>query len=142
MKRKTHLHEKPCVCISLRRAAQKVTDLYDMALKPAGVSANQYSLLINISRMEGCGTGELAQQVRLEKSTLVRTLQPLLRDGLITDKSLGENRKRRLYLTPAGKEVLQKACSLWSKTQEEIIAKLGKNYEEIMDIFAKIDLLK
>jgi Transcriptional regulators len=133
--------KKPCVCIYLRRITKKVTDYYDLALKPAGVSVNQYSLLENISRIEGCSTGELAKQVRLEKSTLVRTLQPLLRDGFITDKSLGKNRRRNLYLTPSGKEVLKMAFPLWAKVQDEIVEKLGKNHDELMEIFKTIDSL-
>lgn len=140
MKLRDYIPGKPCVCINLRRISQKVTELYDRALKPAGVSVNQYSLLVNIGRKEGCGTGELAKRVRLEKSTLVRTLQPLLRDGLIVDKYSGERRQRRLYLTPAGKDVLQKAFQLWNKAQEEVTAKLGMNYEELIGIFRRIDL--
>ena len=134
-----YIDQEPCVCIYLRRIAKKVTDFYDKALESAGVSVNQYSLLVNIIRIEGCSIGELAQRVRLEKSTLVRTLQPLLRDGFITDKSSGENRRRRLYLTPSGKKVLKKALPLWSKAQDEIIGKLGKNHGELIAVFNAID---
>ncbi|MDR1125916.1 MAG: MarR family winged helix-turn-helix transcriptional regulator [Deltaproteobacteria bacterium] len=140
MKKRNYLPEAPCICISLRRISHKVTDFYDKALKSTGVSINQYSLLINISRMEGCGTGELAQRVRLEKCTLVRTLQPLLRDGLIADKSSGTARRRRLHLTPAGEDVLKKALPLWDKAQEDVAVKLGKSYEELMRIFNEVDL--
>lgn len=140
MKKRDYIPETPCICINLRRIAQKVTDFYDKALKSVGVTINQYSLLVNISRIEGCGTGELAQRVRLEKSTLVRTLQPLLREGLIEDKSLGEIRRRRLYITPRGEEVLKKAFPLWKKAQEEVGIKLGKSHKDLMDIFNQIDL--
>lgn len=123
----------------LRRISQKITDLYDDILSPAGVSANQFSLLANISRMEGCGTGELARRVRLEKSTLVRTLQPLLRDGLIVDNSSAGNRKRQLCVTPAGHEVLEKAVPLWNKAQAEVVSKLGTDHAALMELFDKVD---
>lgn len=125
---------KPCVCISLRRIAQKLTDFYDKALAPAGISINQYSLLRNISRMEGCGTGELARHVRLEKSTLVRTLQPLMRDGLIVDKAPEGTRRRSLFLSPAGRAVLETAIPLWQSAQEEVIARLGPSYEGLLQL--------
>lgn len=140
MKKRSYIPASPCVCINLRRIAQKVTDFYDNALKPAGVSVNQYSLLVNISRMEGCGTGELAQRVRLEKSTLVRTLQPLLRDGFIVDKSSGPSRRRQLYLTPPGESVLKKAFPLWSKAQEEVAVKLGTSHAELAELFKRADV--
>ncbi|CAK7034347.1 MAG: hypothetical protein DELT_00497 [Desulfovibrio sp.] len=140
MKKQSETLKSPCICINLRRTAQKVTEFYDSALQSVGVSVNQYSLLRNISRIAGCGTGELAQQVRLEKSTLVRTLQPLLRNGLIVDKSSGTARRRRLYVTPAGEDVLAKALPLWNKAQKDVAVKFGKSYEELMTIFAEVDL--
>ena len=140
MKHRDYLPETPCVCIHLRRIAQKVTELYDNALKPTGITLNQYSLLVNISRIEGCGTGELAQRVKLEKSTLVRTIQPLLRNGLIIDKASGGKRRRRLYLTPAGEDVLKAAFPLWNKAQEEVAARLQYAHVTLMEIFEEIDL--
>ena len=140
MKKRDYLPEKPCVCINLRRIAQKVTDLYDTALKPAGITVNQYSLLVNISRIEGCGTGELAKQIKLEKSTLVRTLQPLLRNGFIVDRASEGQRRRRLYLTPAGEETLKAAFPLWNKAQEDVAERLHHKQENLMELFAEIDL--
>ena len=128
----------PCLCIALRRAAQKVTEWYDEALKPAGITVNQYSLLANIDRMEGCGTGELAQRVKLEKSTLVRTLHPLLRDGLILDNAPATSRRRQLFVSPRGKDVLKKAFPLWELAQKKIVLALGENHAALMDIFTRL----
>lgn len=140
MKKRGYIPQDRCVCITFRRIAQKLTDIYDKALAPVGVSVNQYSLLVNVARMEGCGTGELAQQVRQEKSTLVRTLHPLLRDGLIVDESSPESRRRRLFLTPRGEDVLKKAFPLWKKAQKEVITKLGKCHEELADFLERMEL--
>ena len=134
-----YIPQNPCICINLRRVAQRVTDYYDRALKPAGVSLNQYSLLVNIYRIEGCGTGELAQAVRLEKSTLVRTVQPLLRDGLVTDRSAATDRRRRLFLTAEGRAVLVRAYPLWTAAQDEVAARLGKNHDQLMAFFEALD---
>ena len=140
MKERDYIPQKPCICINLRRIAHKVTELYDNALKPSGLTVNQYSLLVNISRLEGCGTGELAGQVRLEKSTLVRTLQPLLRAGLIVDKASDGKRKRCFCITPAGEEKLEAAFLLWNKAQAEVAARLRTNRETLMALFEAIEL--
>ena len=124
-----------CVCIRMRRVAYRVTDFYDQALEPAGISINQYSLLVNISRLERCGTGELARHVRLEKSTLVRTLQPLLKTGLIIDCSPEGNRRRQLALTPLGQDILKQALPLWENAQNALRARLGKSFDELMEFF-------
>lgn len=140
MKIRDYIPTTPCICINLRRLSQKTTEFYDQALKPLGVSVNQYSLLVSISRLEGCGTGQLARHVKLEKSTLVRTLQPLFRDGLIVDASAEEKRKRRMYLTPAGEDILKKAFPLWEKAQKDIAAELGVDYAELVDFLGKLNL--
>lgn len=142
MKSREYLPEASCICINLRRLSQKATEFYDRALKPLGVSVNQYSLLVSIGRLEGCGTGQLARYVQLEKSTLVRTLQPLFRDGLIVDRSDGEKRKRRIHLTPAAEKVLKKAYPLWQKAQEDVAAEFGMGYEEFMAFLEKLNLWK
>lgn len=132
----------PCVCIALRRVTQKVTDFYDQALKSTGININQYSLLINIKHIEGCGTGELAQRVGLEKSTLVRTLQPLLRDGFVIDGAPQNSRSRQLYLSEKGQTTLKKAQPLWSKAQEDVIHQLGvtaKSFGKILDSLYQLE---
>ena len=40
-----------CHCIQLRRAASRVTERYDMALAPAGLTVGQYSLLAHLERL-------------------------------------------------------------------------------------------
>ena len=133
-----HIPKTPCVCINLRRIAQKVTDIYDHALKPVGITINQFSLLATIRQIKGCGTGELARQVGLEKSTLVRTLHPLLNNGLVIDKSPPSSRRRQLYLSAEGNAVFKRAFPLWRKTQDEINARLGRQHDELMEIFSTI----
>ncbi|MFT4301248.1 MAG: MarR family winged helix-turn-helix transcriptional regulator [Desulfovibrio sp.] len=122
--------------------SQRVTGFYDTALEPAGISVTQYSLLANIWRMPGCGTGQLAQRVRLERSTLVRTLQPLLSQGFIVDKAPGGSRKRQLHLSPLGEEIYAKAVPLWQQAQTNVKLHLGESYEALWHIFTQIDTLE
>lgn len=136
------LSQKPCICINFRRITQKITELYDKELSPTGLTINQYSLLVNISRIEGCCISELAQQVKQEKSTLVRTLQPLFKAELIFDRSTNESRRRLLFLTASGKNRLKNARPLWEKAQQQITSTLGCGYDELLALFEKIDHLE
>ena len=141
MKKRDYLPTEPCICINLRRIGLKVTELYDNALESVGLSVTQYSLLVNLCRNEGCSTGELAERVKLEKSTLVRTLRPLLQRDLVVDKSTpGGGRRRCLYLTATGEEILEKAFPLWQKAQQEVTAKLGVQYHELVTFFERVNL--
>ena len=127
-------HESRCVCIHLRHAARKITSYYDNALQPSGITAAQYAILINLIKKEGCGTGELAKMVNLEKSTLVRNLRPLLANGLIEDKSTSENRARKLFVTTKGKEAMNLALPLWKEAQLRMKQVLNGKDSELVDL--------
>lgn len=130
----TPLPTEPCLCTRTRRTAQKLTDYYDKVLQASGISVNQYALLVNIARLGECGTGELAQK-RAGKSTLVRTLKPLLAAGLIADASAPGSRKRKMRLTPEGERTLQNAIPLWQQAQDELKNRLGDDHERLIHLF-------
>ena len=135
------IDKTPCLCIRMRRASQKMTDFYGRMLASVGLTLNQFSLLVNISRMEGCGTGELARKVGQDKSTLVRTLEPLMREGLIVDRAPENERKRQLHVTQQGRAVLNQATPMWAEAQTRLAAKLGKSHAELMAFFDRLDEL-
>ena len=114
-----------CYCINLRRAANAVSQLYDESLKPTGLSVNQFSLLRNIRRLGSCSVSDLAVYVGQERTTLVRTLKPLLVQGLIEDKAEQGRRNRELQITEQGNAVLDKGAALWKNAQTQIEEKLG-----------------
>ena len=55
-----------CSCFNLRRAARRVTQVYDHALAPSGLKATQFALL---AVLEGDVAGEGIAMTRLELST-------------------------------------------------------------------------
>ena len=117
-----------CYCINVRRAANRITDFYDRLLHPFGISINQFCILNNLSMMSGCGTGELANQLQLEKSTLVRSLKPLQEVGYVEDTSAPGSRSRQLRLTRKGEYILAQAKPSWEAAQKQVKAKLGSDH--------------
>lgn len=131
----TKKHISNCYCINLRRAANVVTDFYDRILKPIGLTVNQYSLLINISRLGTSSVSDLADHVGLERTTLVRSLKPLFKLGYIEDISEIGQRNRQLQVTQEGQQVLQRGEILWRKAQSELEQKVGKEkLEQLSEI--------
>lgn len=124
-----------CYCIQLRRTTGILSALYDKHLAPVNLTINQYSLLINLQRLEVCSVSELAEKVRLERTTCVRMVKPLMKRGLVCDNSSKGERSRKLALTDEGKDLLKRAIPLWEKAQEELDRKLGK---EKVDTFLSI----
>ncbi len=121
-----------CYGIKLRRAAGNITEYYDRILKPAGLTLNQFSLLGSINKLGVCSIVQLAKNVGLEKSTLVRTLKPLLGAGYIEDTSIKGSRNRQLKLTKQGLLALYRGNIHWQDAQTHIREDIGIENMELL----------
>ena len=106
-----------CYCISFRRTARAVTAYYDRMLSPSGITINQYSLLLNLYRIAPCSVSTLAKAMRLDRTTLVRNIKPLIGAGLIQDLAKEGERDRQLIISGTGLATLEAAQKLWEKAQ-------------------------
>lgn len=132
----------PCYCINLRRAAGGITELYDRALAPSGLTVNQYSLLQGLRKLEKPSVTALAQRQGLERSTLVRNLSPLLQAGYVRDVAQASARNRQLLLTLKGEEILRQAQPLWRQAQEQVSEALGEeNLKSLMRTLEQLENL-
>lgn len=128
-----------CHCINIRRAANRISKFYDNTLKSIGLSVNQYSLLVNLSRLERSNITTLANYVDLERTTLVRTIKPLIEKQFIEDIAIEGKRDRELVLTEKGLEKVRQGEILWTKAQNEIENRVGKeNIKLLYEILEKI----
>ncbi len=114
-----------CACFSLRKAARAVTQLYDDALRPAGVLATQLPLLAATGRLERATVTELAEAMVMDRTTLTRNLKPLERDGLVRTEPGKDRRVREVSLTKKGQNVLVEAYPLWRQAQATVTRRLG-----------------
>ena len=113
----------PCTCFRLRRATRQVTRLYDQALAGAGLGVNQYSILRHARTP--LTVGELAARLGMDRTTLNRNLQPLLREGWLAEERGADPRQRVLSITTAGRRRLEQARPLWRRAQRRIDELLG-----------------
>ena len=72
-----------CNCFALRQASRFVTQLYERHLSPAGLTAAQFTILSRLSRAPGATAAELADDLVMDRTTVVRALKPLQRDALV-----------------------------------------------------------
>lgn len=112
-----------CICVNLRRAARAMTALYDAALAPAGIKVTQFSLLRSVQRNEPAAIGTLSGELDLDRTTLARNLDPLLRDGLVELAAGNDRRVTEVRLTAKGRHTIAKAIPLWQKAQADVAAR-------------------
>jgi DNA-binding MarR family transcriptional regulator len=115
----------PCYCGSIRQASRVVTQIYDKALKPSGVKITQFSILRTLAHFPGLTTGEMAEALVMDSTTLTRTLK-IIHDSKWIESTPGEDKRERHWsLTEEGKARLQEAVPLWKKAQKEFAAMMS-----------------
>jgi DNA-binding MarR family transcriptional regulator len=115
-----------CTCFHLRKAARRVSQIYDQFLEPHGLTVTQYGLLAHLRAFDGVGIGCLAQKLVMDPTTLTRNLRPLVRRGLVrSTPDDGDRRNRKLSLTAAGRTAWTRARPGWEGAQRRVADALG-----------------
>jgi DNA-binding MarR family transcriptional regulator len=114
-------------CFAIRQAARHVTQIYDRHLANVGLTITQFSLLGWLSRQGPMTMKQLSEAMRIQRTTLVRTIQPLRRNSLISSEALGADaRALSISLTPAGEARLAAGRKHWHAAQAEFEHRFGK----------------
>src|SRR4051812_9295246 len=71
-----------CVCFNLRWAARVMTKFFDDELRRHGIRATQSAILLALKARKSWTMAELSEALGMERTTLIRNLRPLQRDGL------------------------------------------------------------
>ncbi|MHC1720389.1 MAG: MarR family winged helix-turn-helix transcriptional regulator [Clostridiaceae bacterium] len=131
-----------CYCLKMRRASADVTKFYDRMLETSGVSVGQFSILLNISKSEKGSVKELADMAELDRSTLARSIKPLINRKLVYDGKDEGARDSKLMLTEEGKNVLEQAKALWEEAQTKMRDNLkGHGITELDKMLRALEML-
>ncbi|GHO59673.1 MarR family winged helix-turn-helix transcriptional regulator [Ktedonobacter robiniae] len=116
-----------CLLTRTRRISRIMTNMYDQALRPYGVNAPQFSLLVLIAKLGGASRAEIGRANYQERSTLTRNLALLLTEGWVEEMVSDQGgRSRPLVLSQAGKELLVSAAPAWRAAQVKAKQLLGE----------------
>src|SRR5260370_24218642 len=102
-----------CMCASVRRASQALTNLYDATLAPSGLRVMQSSLLAHLASVDEATLTRLAEMRVIDRTTLTRNLTPLERAGLVTVTAGVDRRTRVVRITDAGRAAMKRAFPYW-----------------------------
>ena len=114
-------------CFAIRQAARYVSQIYDRHLAHVGLTITQFSLLGRLRRTGAMTMKQMAEAMRMERTTLVRTVQPLRRNGLVSSDALGADaRALTVTITRAGEERLKEGGQHWQAAQAEFEHRFGE----------------
>lgn len=118
---------RQCILTRARQISRVLTAAYDQALRPHGINATQFALLVVLHELGPISRADLGRRNHQDRSTLTRNLQPLLAQGWIAEDvaEAGDGRSRPLSVTRDGKALLKRAAPAWERAQDAAKALIG-----------------
>jgi DNA-binding MarR family transcriptional regulator len=125
-KTKSEVVRLPCACANLRRAARLVSQLYEEAIRPTGVTGPQFTLLQALKIGRGISQKQLGEILGIDSTTLTRTLALLEKRGWLSAEPAEDRRALRLGLTKAGEREYERVLPYWQSAQKKFKHALGE----------------
>jgi len=124
---------KNCVCFNLRRVTRVVTQFFDSEGRENGIRSTQASILLTLKAFGTANMAELSESLGMDRTTLVRNLGPLQRDGLVATHGGGRGGRVELALTVKGRKQIEDLMPSWHAAQSAAVEILGeKRWSEIL----------
>src|SRR6266516_3805359 len=115
-----------CVCFNLRWVTRAVTQFYDAEMRRHGIRPTQGSILESLKTKDNWHMAELSDWLGMERTTLVRNLRPLQRNGLVRVSGGGRGRLVELAITAKGRKQIEKLAPAWKSAQRAAVKTLGE----------------
>lgn len=115
-----------CVCFNLRRVTRLVTQYYDSEMRRHGIRPTQGTILASLMARESWNMAELSDWLGMERTTLVRNLRPLQRDGFLNASGGGRGGRVELSITAKGRKQIEKLTPAWKSAQSAAVKTLGE----------------
>jgi DNA-binding MarR family transcriptional regulator len=115
-----------CNCFASRKAARLITKMYEEHLATVKLTSTQLSILAYVDEVGTASMKDLVEVMVMERTSVIRALQPLERDGFLgmyPDEQ--DSRRKVVRLTDAGRAKLAEAMPVWQGAQAEFERKFG-----------------
>jgi DNA-binding MarR family transcriptional regulator len=109
----------------VNRAARLMARDLAERIRPAGVAIGQWAVLLVLWARDGLTQAELSRAVAIEPPTVVRTIDRMVRDGLVSRApDPDDGRLSRIYLTERARSLRDELVPLAAAVNEEILERL------------------
>lgn len=116
-----------CLCTALGRAYRAVQSDYETALGASGISPTQFTILTALVELQQAPISDLAAAIGTDRTTLTRTIAPLIARGLVVDRRGDDRRVRLIAISNRGRDIHGQALGAWERAQSRLISRLGFN---------------
>lgn len=131
-----------CLCLFAQRAARSLARRFDIALKPLGLTNQQFSLMMTLNRPDPASLGPLAKFLGMDRTTLTAALKPLARNGWVEVMPDPKDRRGRLLrLTDEGAAILAAAVPIWDQVHSALEDGFSGDAQLVRDGLAELSAL-
>jgi DNA-binding MarR family transcriptional regulator len=121
----------------VNRVARSMARQLADELRPAGVGIGQWAVLIHLWDRDGMSQAELSRVVAIEPPTMVRTIDRMVRDGLVTRVAdPDDGRVSRIHLTQRGRslrdQLVPKAVAVNTANLGRLTASEGRSLRRLL----------
>jgi DNA-binding MarR family transcriptional regulator len=123
-----------CVCFNMRRFSRAFAHFFVSELQHHGLLPTQTPILSALAAKPESSMAELSDWLCMDRTTLVRNLRPLERDGLVKATGKGRGNRVSLKLTSKGQSTLREFIPDWQEAQRKAVETLGEaRWNEILN---------
>src|SRR5437870_11917566 len=121
----------------VNRAARSLAHQLAEELRPTGVAIGQWRVLLSLWSRDGMSQAELSREIAIEPPTMVRTIDRMVRDGLVTRvPDPADGRVTRIYLTERGRalrdELVPKAAAVNARNLGRMTEREGRTLRRLL----------
>lgn len=116
---------------ALRRAELAVQNLKDGQLRPVGMAASHYALLMSVDSEPGLAGATLARRLNVTPQAVASLVARLVERGLVERRQHPRHPNvQELHLTDAGRDALQHADTVMERIEHKVVDLLGAQQSE------------
>jgi DNA-binding MarR family transcriptional regulator len=112
--------------VRVRLISRAVTAMYERAISGSGLTIAQVNLMTALGKLGRCSQIKLGQLLELERSTVSRNLNLLLKNGWVRAVTSDAKGVREIELTAAGGRKIESVLFAWRAAQKEAAGLIGE----------------
>jgi len=117
---------RPCACTSIKKLSRVLGRVYDAALATSAINVTQLAILRCIDRRKGQPLTHVAQELEMDRSSLYRALDPMVRDEWLKIVAGTDARSLTAVITRKGYRLLKSAGEQWEQVQTRVVERFGR----------------
>ncbi len=103
-----------------------LSQFFDAEMRGHGLRSTQWPILAALQSLPSSNMAELSELLGMDRTTLLRNLRPLRRDGLLTVEGGEHGGRVEVSITPKGRKQFKAHLPAWRSAQDTAVQVLGE----------------